>query len=136
MTKFDPLAILDKVNRMSEEEIARKNAEWCALYGELDPFAVAPFVEYKGAPLSDEGRRLASLLNRARRGRLPITQDIRSEVVLFLCTPFDTTKSINQRRYDIALHRQKLVALLDCYGQRIKRGRRPAAKGLMMPICP
>ena len=46
------------------------------LYGELDPSAVAPFVKY-GEPLSNEGRRLASLLNRAMHGRLPITADLR-----------------------------------------------------------
>ena len=124
MTKFDPLAILDKVNRMSEEEIARDVAEWRALYGELDPFAVSPFIEHVGAPLSDEGRRLASLLNRARRGRLPITADIRLEQAHFLSARFsDPTKNNDQRRYDMALHRQKLVALLERYGQRIKRGR-------------
>jgi hypothetical protein len=124
MPKFDPLAILGKVKRMSDVEIARGNAEWRALYGELNPFAVAPFIEYHGAPLSDEGRRLASLLNRAIHGRLPITADIRFELVQFLSAPFpDSTKGVDQRRYDMALHRQKLIALLERYDRRIKRGR-------------
>ena len=35
MPEFDPLAILDKVNRISDAEIARSKAEWRALYGEL-----------------------------------------------------------------------------------------------------
>ena len=94
------------MNRKSDEEIARSKAEWRALYGELDPFAVAPFVKY-GAPLSNEGRRLASLLNRALHGRLPITADIRFELVHFLAAPLGPNESIDQRRYDMALHRQK-----------------------------
>jgi hypothetical protein len=104
--------------------------EWRALYGELDPFAVAPFVKY-GEPLSNEGRRLASLLNRAMRGRLPITTNIRLELVHFLSAPFwdsDPTRGIDQRRYDMALHRQKLIALLERYGRRsgmTRRARRP-----------
>ena len=92
------------------------------LYGELDPSAVAPFVKY-GEPLSNEGRRLASLLNRAMHGRLPITADIRFELVQFLTAFSDPTKGIDQRRYDMALHRQKLIALLERYGRSIKRGR-------------
>jgi hypothetical protein len=115
--KFDPLAILDKVNRESEAEISRSNAEWRALYGDLDPFAIAPFVEQHRQPLSAEGRRLASLVNRARRGRLPITRDIRFEVVHFLIAGMDGD------RYAMALHRQRLIALLERYGQRIKRRR-------------
>jgi hypothetical protein len=132
MPEFDPLAILDKVNRISDAEIARSKAEWRALYGELDPFAVAPFVKY-GAPLSNEGRRLASLLNRALHGRLPVTADIRFELVQFLSARLsDPTKDIDQRRYGMALyrHRQRLIALLECYSRRIKRGRaRPTADG-------
>jgi hypothetical protein len=124
MPNFDPLAILDKVNRMSDAEIARGAAEWRALYGELNPFAVGPFVEYSGAPLSYEGRRLASLLNRAIHGRLPITADIRFELHHFLAAPLRSNESIDQRHYDMALHRQKLIALLERYGQRIKQ-RRP-----------
>jgi len=133
MPEFDPLAILDKVNRISDAEIARSKAEWRALYGELDPFAVAPFVKY-GAPLSNEGRRLASLLNRALHGRLPVTADIRFELVQFLSARLsDPTKDIDQRRYGMALyrHRQRLIALLECYSRRIKRGRaRPTADGI------
>jgi hypothetical protein len=133
MPEFDPLAILDKVNRISDAEIARSKAEWRALYGELDPFAVAPFVKY-GAPLSNEGRRLASLLNRTLHGRLPVTADIRFELVQFLSARLsDPTKDIDQRRYGMALyrHRQRLIALLECYSRRIKRGRaRPTADGI------
>jgi len=122
-TKFDPPAILDKVNRMSDAEIARDAAEWRALYGKLNPFAVGLFVECKGATLSNEGRRLASLLSRAIHGRLPITADIRFELHHFLAAPLRSYESIDQRRYDRALHRQKLIALLERYGQGIKRGR-------------
>jgi hypothetical protein len=91
-----------------------------ALYGDLDPFAVAPFVTYGGEPLSNDGRRLASLLNRAMRGRLPITAEIRFELVHFLSAPFnsDPTRGIHQRLYDLELHRQKLIALLERYGRR------------------
>jgi hypothetical protein len=44
-----------------------------AIYGHLDPFAIAPF----GEALSPQARRQACLLQRAMHGRLPITQDIR-----------------------------------------------------------
>lgn len=81
---FDPLAILERVKQMSDAEIKRSNDEWRAVYGDLDPFAVLPFVERKGAPVSAEGHRLACLLQRAKHGRLPITQDIRSEFYDFL----------------------------------------------------
>ena len=60
MPRFDPLAILDRVNRMSDAEIPRRNAEWRALYGHLDPFVVAPFVEQHGQPLSAEGYRFTA----------------------------------------------------------------------------
>jgi hypothetical protein len=117
MSNFDPLAIMEKVNRMSDAEIKRENDEWRALYGELDPFSVAPFIEYDGAPLSPEGRRLALLVKRARHGRLPITRDIRFEVVHFLGA------MVLCRRYDVALHRQKLVALLDRYERQVRKRR-------------
>ena len=92
-----------------------------ALYGRLDPFAVAPFLApggYLKEPLSHEGDRLASLLNRAIRGRLPVTADIREELVRFLSAGF------HGRRYDRALRRQKLIALLERYGRRIGGRRR------------
>ena len=60
MPRFDPLAILDKVNRMGDAEIARGNAEWRALYRHLDPLMVAPFVEQHGQPLSAEGYRFSA----------------------------------------------------------------------------
>ena len=123
MPKFDPLAILDKVNRMSEEEIARDNAEWRALYGHLNPLVILPFVEQRGQPLSAEGYRLACLLQRAKNGRLPITWDIRFEMYHFLGAPLRSDVGVDQRRYDMALHRQKLIALLERYSRRIKQGR-------------
>jgi hypothetical protein len=88
-----------------------------ASYGHLDPFAVAPFMERYGEALSPEAYRQACLLQRAIRGRLPITQDIRLELVEFLHAGLDG------RRYDTALHRQKLRALLERYEHRIRRRR-------------
>jgi hypothetical protein len=98
---------------MSDAEIKPSDDEWRTRYGKLDPFAVVPFVEYRGAPLSNEGRRLASLTQRAIHGRLPITREIREEVVLFLGAMADGD------RYAKTLHKQKLVALLDRYERRI-----------------
>jgi hypothetical protein len=62
------------------------------------PFAVAPFMERNGygVPLSPEDHRLAKLVDRARRGRLPITADIRFELVKFLKSP--GPRSYNSRR--------------------------------------
>jgi hypothetical protein len=116
-TMIDLLAIRDEVNRKSDAEIAESNARWRALYGDLDPFAVAPFIEYVGAPLSDEGRRYASLVDRARHGRLPIARDIRFELVHFL------TAAAEGHRYDKALHRQNLIVLLNRYERRIRKHR-------------
>jgi hypothetical protein len=122
--------ILDEMKQMSDEEVARGNAEWRAVYGKLDPFAVAPFMEYYGAPLSKEGHRLASLLNRAIHGRLPITREIRFELVHFLAP--EPTKDIDRHFYGMALHRQNLISLLERYDRRIRTrghttGRRPAS---------
>jgi hypothetical protein len=83
------------------------------VYGKLDPFAVAPFITRYGEPLSPEGHRLAALLHRARHGRLPITWDIRIRLVQFLGSP-------GPRYYDAALHRQKLIELLEHYDRQIK----------------
>ncbi len=86
-----------------------------AIYGRLDPFAVAPFIASYGEPLSGRSYQLAYLLDRARRGRLPITADIRFELVMFLCAGNEG------RRYDMALHRQKLVAMLERYASQIRK---------------
>jgi hypothetical protein len=88
-----------------------------AIYGHLDPFAIAPFMERYGEALSPEARWQACLLQRAMHGRLPITQDIRFELVEFLHAGLDG------RRYDVALHSQKLRALLEHYERRIRRRR-------------
>jgi len=92
-----------------------------AIYGDLDPFAIAPFLVRYGEPLSAEGHRLAWLLDRAifERPRTPITMDIQIELARLLVAPFDE----RTRRYDMALHRQKLVALLERYRREIGRNR-------------
>jgi hypothetical protein len=51
------------------------------------------------------------LVQRANSGRLPITQDIRFELVHFL------SAGVSGRRYDMALHRKTLIALLERYGR-------------------
>jgi hypothetical protein len=51
------------------------------------------------------------------RGRLWIARAIQIEVAHFLCAGFDG------RRYDKALHRQRLCALLERYERRIKKRR-------------
>jgi hypothetical protein len=78
-----------------------------AIYGELDPFAVAPFMSRYGDPLSAEGRRLACKLQRALTEIFPGGWAIRVELAQFLSAGFEG------RRYDKALHRQKLIALLE-----------------------
>jgi hypothetical protein len=87
-----------------------------AVYGPLVPFAVAPFMERYGEALSPEARRQACLLQRAMHGRLPVTRDIRLELAQFLSAGLDG------RRYEAALHHQKLCALLEAYDRR-RRGR-------------
>jgi hypothetical protein len=81
-----------------------------AIYGHLDPYAVAPFIDRYGEPLSAEGHRRAWLLHQAiRDGRSLIAVDIRIELVEFVGAEFDG------HRYDKALHRQKLCTLLERY---------------------
>jgi hypothetical protein len=58
-------------------------------------------MERCGEALSPEARRQACLLRRAIHGRLPITQDIRLELVEFLHAGLDG------RGCDMALRRQK-----------------------------
>jgi hypothetical protein len=78
-----------------------------AIYGDLDPFAVAPFMSRYGDALSAEGRRLARELHRALTEIFPGAWAIRVELAEFLSAGFEG------RRYDKALHRQKLIALLE-----------------------
>jgi len=78
-----------------------------AVYDRL--FAIARLKERYGEALSPEAYRQAGLLQRAMHGRLPIAQDIRDELVQFLDAGLD------DRRYDMELHRQKLRALLERY---------------------
>jgi hypothetical protein len=98
-----------------------------AIYGHLDPFAIAPFMERYGEALSPEARRQACLLQRAMHGRLPITQDIRIELAQFLSAGLDG------RRYETALHHQQLRALLERYERRIKRRRDAEADARSQP---
>jgi hypothetical protein len=72
-----------------------------------------------GEPLSPEGHRLASLLHRAIRKRSPITIDIQIRLAQLLAAPWDPQTT----RYGAALHRQKLIELLECYDREIKRRR-------------
>jgi hypothetical protein len=88
-----------------------------AIYGHLNPFAIASFMGPYGETLSPEARRQACLLQRAIHGRLPITQDIRIELAQFLSAGLDG------HRYETALHHQKLCALLERYERRIRRRR-------------
>lgn len=78
-----------------------------AIYGELDPFALAPFLHRNGgygAPLSPEDHRLACLLDRAiREHAIPI----QVELVQFMSAVEDG------HRYDRALHLQQLLAMLE-----------------------
>jgi hypothetical protein len=110
--------IIERVSQTPKAELERARAERRALYGDIDPFAVAPFVRRWGDPLSDTQWIAAAILHRGLRSRLPgFGSQMRFELVKFLGARDDGD------RYASALHLQKLDRLLVGYAKRIgKRG--------------